>query len=59
PLSQPMDLGKYFGPFVLLGGYWITFIIVSFTCGAVYLICFVIAAQQGTFIKFKDFIKWW
>ena len=59
PLSRPLNISQYLGPFALLGPYWITFITTACVLGFVYIVMFIVMASQGTFIKFKDSIKWW
>lgn len=59
PVSRPLDISDYIGPFALLGTGWISFISTVCALAFIYIVCFVIVAYQGMFIKFKDTIKWW
>jgi len=59
PTSRGLNIGIYLSPFAFLGIGWITFISTGIALGLTYLIVFIIQAQQGLFIKFKDTIKWW
>lgn len=59
PLSRPVDIGMYLGPFVLLGSGWITFISTACALAFIYIVAFIVVAQRGLFIRFKDVIKWW
>ncbi len=59
PLSRPINVSDYFGPFALLGPYWITFITTGAFLGFVYIVTFLIVSSNGMVIKFKDTIKWW
>jgi hypothetical protein len=59
PVARPLDISQYLGPFALLGPYWISFITTVCALAFIYMVCFIIVASQGTFIKWKDTIKWW
>jgi hypothetical protein len=59
PLSRPINIGEYLGIFGYLGPYWISFIVTAGLLGFIYIVCFIVVAQQGLIIKFKDTIKWW
>lgn len=59
PVSRAIDINVYLGPLALLGPYWVTFITTVCFLAFVYMVTFIIVAQQGLFIKFKDTIKWW
>lgn len=59
PLARPIDISQYLGPFAYLGPYWITFISTACVLAFVYIVCFLIVAQRGMIIHFKDMIKWW
>lgn len=59
PLARPLNISQYLGPFALLGPYWLTFITTACFMAFVYVVMFIVMASQGTFIKFKDSIKWW
>jgi hypothetical protein len=59
PLAHPLDIGMYLGPFVLLGPAWITFISTACALAFIYVVAFIVIAQRGLFIRFKDVIKWW
>lgn len=59
PVARPLNIDLYFGPFVHLGPYWLTLITTICFLAFVYVICYIIVAYQGFFIKFKDTIKWW
>lgn len=59
PLSHPLDISKYLGVFALLGGGWISFIVNVCLMAFIYIVCFIIVAQNGLYLKFKDSIKWW
>lgn len=59
PLSRPLDVKKYLGIFSLLGPAWTSFIINVLLMAFIYMVCFIIVAQQGLFVKFKNTIKWW
>lgn len=59
PLSHPLDIAKYLGPFAYLGPYWISFVVTVGTLAFVYVICFIVVSQHGLFMKFKNTIKWW
>jgi hypothetical protein len=59
PLSHPLDISKYLGAFALLGPGWISFIVNACLMAFIYVVCFIIVAQHGLYLKFKDTIKWW
>lgn len=59
PVSRPIDIAQYLGVFAYLGPYWITFITTACVLAFVYMVCFLVVAYNGLFIKFKDTIKWW
>jgi len=59
PLARPVNPSDYFGPFALLGPFWITFITTGAVLAFVYVVVFLIVANNGMIIKFKDTIKWW
>lgn len=59
PLSHPLDIAKYLGPFALLGNYWISFIVTVGTLAFIYVISYIVVSQHGLFMKFKNTIKWW
>lgn len=59
PLSRPVNLGDYLGPFALLGPYWITFISTACVLGFIYVVAYVIFSGIGLYTKFKGSIKWW
>lgn len=59
PLSHPLDIKKYLGIFSILGPGWVSFIVNICLMAFIYMVCFMIVAQQGLFVKFKNTIKWW
>lgn len=59
PVSRPLDISLYLGPFAYLGPYWIAFIGTVCLLAFIYVVTFIIIAQQGIIIKFKDTVKWW
>jgi hypothetical protein len=59
PLARPINISQYLGPFAYLGPYWITFITTVCVFAFIYVVCFLIVAQKGMIIKFKDMVKWW
>lgn len=59
PMSRPINISNYLGPFALLGPYWITFISTACVFAFIYIVAFIVMSSQGLFIKFKDSIKWW
>lgn len=59
PLSRPLNITQYLGPFALLGPYWITFISTACVFAFIYIVAFIVMMLQGTYLKFKDSIKWW
>lgn len=59
PLSRPIDIADYLGVFAYLGPFWISFIVNVCLLAFVYVVTFIIVAQQGLIIKFKDTVKWW
>ncbi len=59
PLSHPLNLSKYLGLFSYLGPTWTSFVTTACALGFIYLVAYLIVAQRGLLIKFKDMIKWW
>lgn len=59
PLSRPLNISNYLGPFVLLGPYWMLFITNSALLAFIYVVLFIVQANNGLVIKFKGVIKWW
>lgn len=59
PLSHPIPIQKYLGIFSLLGGAWTSFIVNACLMAFIYMVCLLIVAQNGLFLKFKNNIKWW
>lgn len=59
PVSRPLNISNYFGPFVLLGPYWMTFITTAAFLGFVYVVTFIVVSTNGMAIKFKNTVKWW
>lgn len=59
PLARPLDLDRYFGYFSFLGSNWTSFISTVCALGFVYLITYIIVANIGLLIKFKNMVKWW
>lgn len=59
PLSRPLEIADYLGPFALLGSYWVTFISTTAVLAFIYVIAYMVMSMSGLAIKFKDLIKWW
>lgn len=59
PLARPLDLSKYFGYFSILGAHWMTLITTVCALSFIYMITYLIVANWGLFIKFKNGLKWW
>lgn len=59
PLAHPLDISQYLGVFGYLGPAWISFITTACALAFIYVVCFIVVAQKGLVIKFKDLVKWW
>lgn len=59
PLARPLDLSNYFGYFKFLGVHWMNLINTICALGFIYLITYIIIANIGLIIKFKNLVKWW
>jgi hypothetical protein len=59
PLARPINLSSYFGYFNILGPVWRTCITTTIALTVIYLIAYVIVANMGLLIKFKNMVKWW
>lgn len=59
PLARPLDISQYLGVFGYLGPSWIAFITTACALAFIYVVTFIIVAQRGLVIRFKDLIKWW
>ena len=58
PVAKPLNLNNYFGVFLFLAQ-WMK--LVTTICGLsfIYLITYLIMANIGLIVKFKNLIKWW
>jgi hypothetical protein len=59
PLARPLNLSRYFGYFDMLGPHWKTFITTLCVLSFIYLVTYIIVANLGLIMKFKNAIKWW
>jgi hypothetical protein len=59
PLGRPLNINNYIGYLSFLGANWIQFITTAFALAFVYLITYLIVANMGVIIKFKNMVKWW
>lgn len=59
PLGRPLNINNYIGYLSFLGPQWIKFITSSLALAFVYLMTYIIVANIGLIIKFKNMIKWW
>jgi hypothetical protein len=59
PLARPLNLSNYFGYFNFLGPTWTSCITTVIGLSVIYFIAYVIMANIGLLIKFKNMVKWW
>lgn len=59
PLARPINLSNYFGIFNFLGPTWTSCITTIIALAVIYFIVYIIVANIGLIIKFKNMVKWW
>jgi hypothetical protein len=58
-VARPINPVLYLKPIAMIGNGWLIFASTAFALGFIYIIAFIIVAQQNLVIRFKDTIKWW
>lgn len=59
PVSRGLHLENFLGPLKLLGPVWSAFIGTVVVLAVTYTILFLVLANRGMVVKFKDTVKWW
>lgn len=59
PLSRPVPVQQFLGPFGLFGPYWSTFVGTICALAFIYVVVYLIKNASGLYLQFKQAIKWW
>ncbi|MFP2989059.1 hypothetical protein MF621_003958 (plasmid) [Bacillus velezensis] len=59
PLSHPVPITNFLGPFGLLGSSWARFVGTICSLAFIYVVAYLIKNAAGLYLTFKQSIKWW
>jgi len=57
--NRPIELDSFFGPFAMMGTYWVVLIKAVFLSLLGITGLFLSSVGRELYLKFKDGVKWW